>query len=132
MKLTESSIRSTDHQEHSRWKDDYSHQRASLSIFDLINSKNIRARNIATAFDSGHFELTREYSKIQDPIQAIKELLGISNIPLEVILSNDEQLFAIKNGSNQYSIAELSDGERNALLIGADKLTIEPELINLS
>ncbi|MCL9980738.1 MAG: AAA family ATPase [Bacteroidia bacterium] len=125
-KQTENNIRSTDHQEYSRWKDDYSHQRTSLSIFDLINSENIRARNIATAVDSDELELAKEHSKIQAPIQAINELLAISNIPVKVILGKDEQLFAVKNGSNQYSIAELSDGERNALLIGADILTTEP------
>lgn len=110
----------------SRWKDDYSQQRTSLSIFDLINSENIRARNIASAVDGDNIELAKQHSRNQAPIQAINELLTISNIPITIILGKDEQLFASKNGSDPYSIAELSDGERNALLIGADVLTTEP------
>lgn len=125
-KQTENNIKSTDGQIQSRWKDDYSHQRTSLSIFDLINSENIRARNIASAVDNDDIGLAKEHSKNQAPIQAINELLAISNIPIKVILGKDEQLFASKNGSEQYSIAELSDGERNALLIGADVLTTQP------
>src|SRR5574343_1165040 len=110
----------------SRWKDDYSKQRTSISIFDLINSENVRARNIASAVDSNNIELAKEHSNNQAPIQAINEILAISNIPITIILGKDEQLFASKNGSEPYSIAELSDGERNALLIGADVLTTEP------
>lgn len=122
----ESWINSTNLQIDSRWKDDYSQQRTSLSIFDLINSENIRARNIASAVDGNNIELAQEHSRNQAPIQAINELLAISNIPINIILGKDEQLFASKNGSEPYSIAELSDGERNALLIGADVLTTEP------
>lgn len=119
-------ISSTNSQIQSRWKDDFSQQRTSISIFDLINSENIRARNIASAVDVENIELAKEYSRNQAPIQAINELLAISNIPITIILGKDEQLFASKNGSEPYSIAELSDGERNALLIGADVLTTEP------
>jgi len=125
-KDTERNIESFDSQLYSRWKDDWSRYRTSLSIFDLINSENIRARNIANAVDRDNIELAKEHSRSQAPIQAINELLAISNIPITIILGKDEQLFASKNGSDLYSIAELSDGERNALLIGADILTAEP------
>src|SRR6185437_8756471 len=104
---------------------DYSQQRTSISIFELINSENVRARSIASDFDVENIELAKEYSRNQAPIQAINELLAMSNIPINIMLGKDEQLFASKNGSEPYSIAELSDGERNALLIGADVLTTE-------
>ena len=125
-KGTERDIGNYDFQLYSRWKDDYSQSRTSLSIFDLINSENIRARNIAAAVDGKNIDLAKEYSKNQAPIQAINEILTISNIPIIISLGENEQLFASKNGSTPYSIAELSDGERNALLIGADVLTTEP------
>lgn len=128
-KSTENSIKSSDTQNYSRWRDDYSQQRTSLSIFDLINSHNVRARNIADAFDTNNIELAKEHSNNQAPIQAINELLAISNIPISISLGKDEQLFASKNGSDPYSIAELSDGERNALLIGSDVLTADPNSI---
>lgn len=125
-KQTEGQIKSTDSQVYSRWKDDYSQARTSLSIFDLINSENIRARKIASAVDENNIYLAKEHSSNQAPIEAINEILAISNIPITIILGKDEQLFASKNGSVPYSIAELSDGERNALLIGADVLTADP------
>ncbi len=73
--------------------------------------------------------MAKELSNNQAPLQAINELLAISNIPIKITLGKDEQLFASKNGSEPYSIAELSDSERNALLIGADVLTTEPNTL---
>lgn len=110
----------------SRWKDDYSQTRSSISIFDLINSQNVRARKITDAVDAKDIATAQTLSNIQAPLQAINELLAVSNIPVIITLGKDEQLFASKNGSEPYSIAELSDGERNALLICADVMTTEP------
>lgn len=123
---TEKDMKGYDMQIESRWKDDYSGARSSISIFDLLNSENDRARNIASAVDQSEMELARELSNVQGPLLAINDLLAISNIPVSIILGKGEQLFASKNGSEPYSIAELSDGERNALLICADVLTAEP------
>jgi len=125
-KNTEESIRNTDSQSYSRWKDDYAESRSSISIFELINSENIRARKIAGAVDKDQLETAKALSSDQSPIQAINELLAISNIAVEISLGKDDELLASKNGSAPYSIAELSDGERNALLICADVLTTEP------
>jgi ABC-type cobalamin/Fe3+-siderophores transport system ATPase subunit len=116
-------IKNSDSNIESRWKDDYSYARSNISIFDLINSENIRARNITKAVDSEDFDLAKRLSNAQAPIQAINELLAMANLPIVISLEKDEQLFASKNGSEPYSIAELSDGERNALLISTDVLT---------
>jgi ATPase subunit of ABC transporter with duplicated ATPase domains len=124
--LQEVNIRNWDNGENSRYSDAYSGARLSISIFDLINSENIRSRTIANAVDFGDLELAKTHSNNQAPLQAINELLAISNIPIRITLGNDEQLFASKNGSEPYGISELSDGERNALLICSDVLTTEP------
>jgi tRNA threonylcarbamoyladenosine modification (KEOPS) complex Cgi121 subunit len=53
-------------------------------------------------------------------------LLQLSNIPIEISVRENEQVLASKNGGAPYSVAELSDGERNALLIAAEVLTVKP------
>lgn len=125
-KQQEQSIKNSDRSIDSRWMDSYSPTRSSISIFDLINSENVRARDITCAVDANDLDLAKDLSNKQAPIKAINELLKISNIPIIISLGKDEQLFASKNGSMLYSIAELSDGERNALLICADVLTTDP------
>jgi ABC-type ATPase involved in cell division len=123
---TETSISNSDASATSRWKDDYAAHRASIAIYDLIDAENIRARNITCAVDNGDIDLAKTLSKVDAPIKIINELLRLSNIPIEISVKANEQVLASKSGSAPYSVAELSDGERNALLIAASVLTVAP------
>lgn len=122
-KNAETYILNDDANPHSRWKDDYSAQRASVAIYDLIDAENVRARSIAGAVDGKDMNLALELSKKDAPIKIINELLRLSNIPVEISVQESEQVMASRNGGPKYSISELSDGERNALLIAANVLT---------
>lgn len=120
---TEKSIRSTDHKHQSRYRDDYAAQRASITIYDLIDAENVRARGIAALVDADDLEAAAEAAKKEAPISVINELLLQSNIPITVSIRKNERLMASKNGGAEYSAAELSDGERNAVLIAGTVLT---------
>lgn len=123
---TETNISNSDANSESRWKDDYAAHRPNITIYDLIDAENIRARNIAGAVDIGDIDLAKTLSKEDAPIKIINELLRLSNIPIEISVKANEQVLASKSGSAPYSVAELSDGERNALLIAANVLTVAP------
>lgn len=122
---TETSIASDDTNAQSRWKDNYAAQRANIAIHNLIDAENIRARTIAGAVDDSNMNLAITLSKKDAPIKIINELLRLSNIPIEISVKDNEQVLASKSGSPPYSVAELSDGERNALLIAASVLTVK-------
>jgi ABC-type Mn2+/Zn2+ transport system ATPase subunit len=128
---TEQNIQSTDTHVQSRWKEDYSAQRANIAIYDLIDAENVRARKIAGAVDGGNIDLAKELSKKDAPIKEINELLKLSSIPIEISVHQNEQVMASKSGGAPYSVAELSDGERNALLIAANVLTVPAETLLL-
>ena len=114
----------------------------SAEIFDLINADNVRSRKIAEKIDQGALEAALAANKEKEPPQVVaealaakkeesplkvlNELLKTANLPIEVFIENDEQILAIKEGCDPYSIAELSDGERNAILIGASVLIANP------
>jgi ABC-type Mn2+/Zn2+ transport system ATPase subunit len=121
----EINIRSTDTSSESRWKDDYATQRAGIAIYDLIDAENLRARLIAGAVDSDDIDYAKTLSRQDAPIKTINELLRLSNIPIEISARESDQVLASKCGCAPYSIAELSDGERNALLIAATVLTVK-------
>jgi ABC-type ATPase involved in cell division len=123
---TETHIQSTDTQSEARWKDDYSAQRANIAIYDLIDAENVRARGIAGAVDHGDIDTAKILSAKDAPIKIINELLRLSGIPIEITVRQNEQVLVSKSGSAPYSVAELSDGERNALLIAANVLTVAP------
>ena len=120
---TEKSIRNTDHQHQSRYRDDYAAQRASITIYDLIDAENVRARGIAAFVDADDMAAAAEAAKKEAPISVINELLLQSNIPITISIRKNERLMASKNGGTEYSAAELSDGERNAVLIAGTVLT---------
>lgn len=120
----ESSIQGNDTNLEARWKDTYAQQRASIAIYDLIDAENVRARQITRAADDKNFELVKTLSeKKESPVMIINRLLRLSDIPIEISVKEGAEVFASKGGSDPYSIAELSDGERNALLIAANVLT---------
>lgn len=123
---TESQIKGNDFAPNSRWKDDYSAQRASIAIYDLIDAENVRARSIAQAFDDNDIESAKSFAAKDAPLKKINELLRLSNLPIVISVQKNEQVLASRRGSVPYSVAELSDGERNALLIAANVLTVPP------
>ena len=141
-KQTEQDLRSVDTSAEARWKDTYASARLSAAIFDLINADNVRSRKIAEKIDLGALEaalsanekagipqiVTEAVAAKEEeaPLKVLNELLKIANLPIEVSIENDEQIVARRLGSAPYSIAELSDGERNAILIGASVLTADP------
>lgn len=122
-KQTEANLSSQDATADARWMDHNAMQRATVTIFELIDSENVRARKIAAAADDDDFDLVRELCKQDAPLTVLNELLKVSNLPIEISIEKDVQLFARKNGGTPYSIAELSDGERNAILIAGSVLT---------
>jgi ABC-type cobalamin/Fe3+-siderophores transport system ATPase subunit len=119
----EQNISSMDAQPAARWKDDYAAARSQITIFDLIDFENVAARQISDAARSGNIELVKALANIQSPISKMNDILKISNLDFQVQVDQGSKLVAIKEGFPPYSIAELSDGERNALLIIANVLT---------
>ena len=137
--VTERDLRAYDKRLSARWKDSHSSQRLNAAIFDLVNAENVRSREIAHTVDSGAIEAALKtppgkdtpeivknaikFKKTEAPLRRLNNILEIANLSIEIFIENDEQLLAKKHGGAPYSIVELSDGERNAILIGADVLT---------
>jgi hypothetical protein len=61
------------------------------------------------------------------PRALLNDLLRLSNLPIELSIAQHDRILATRNGSEAYSIAQLSDGERNALLIVINVLTAPHE-----
>lgn len=120
---TEQNIRNVDCDQQSRYRDDYAAKRASITIYDLIDAENVRAREIAAFADAGDIASVTRATRTKAPITVINELLLQANMPIAISIRENARLMASKNGGPEYSAAELSDGERNALLIAGTVLT---------
>ena len=97
-----------------------------MTVYELIDAENVRARAMAAAFDAGEMTRLTEAAKTQAPITVINEILLQSNLPIEISVRANERVMASKSGGPEYSAAELSDGERNAVLIAGSVLTVPP------
>jgi len=128
---TELQISNIDRQTQSIWKDDYAAQRSQAIIFDIIESENIESRKIADAARIGDMATVQELAEAQSPLEKLNDILKIANLGYQVSVSEGSKLVAVRDGYDNYSIAELSDGERNALLIAANVLTVPNETLIL-
>ena len=81
---------------------------------------------MARAYDDGRMDDLASEAQAESPIAVINALLRESHIPIQISIRDNEQVTASKNGGPQYGAAQLSDGERNALLISANVLTASP------
>ncbi len=120
-------------QDKSRWRDDYAKQRQSAVLFDLVAKANARARLITHHVDTGNTEEAEKTSaESPSPFDQLNELLRIGTLVVTLENSNDEEILAQhRDGSAPFSIAQMSDGERNAAIIAATVLTVEPGTVLL-
>lgn len=120
-----------DRQANARWKDGYSQQRAQMAIYDLVNSENVRAREIARAFDANDAARAHQLALIDGAFSTLNRLLRLANLDILLSVEANDEIMATRNGGPPYSIAKLSDGERNAILIAANVLTVPAETLLL-
>jgi ABC-type cobalamin/Fe3+-siderophores transport system ATPase subunit len=118
-------IKNSDSNLESRWKDDYPSHRPNIALYDLIDAENVRARSITKAVDADNIDLAKSLAQADAPIRVINEILRLSNIPIEISVHENDQVVASRSGGPPYSIAQLSDGERNALLVATEVLTTQ-------
>ncbi|MFL9827229.1 AAA family ATPase [Rhodoplanes sp. SY1] len=119
----ERNYRSQDAQLHARYREWNPSGRAGMAIFDLIDADAMQERKIARLVRERNLEVAQEEARNPSPIQIINELVRLSNLSIEISVEAGQKVVAQKNGGDKYSVAELSDGERNAFLIAADVLT---------
>ena len=116
-----------------RWIDHSAHQKQSAVLFDLVAKENARAREIARRIDNQNpNEALKFASESPAPFDQLNELLEFGTLTVSLKNSNDEEILAQHRNSNaSFSIAQMSDGERNAAIIAATVLTVEPGTILL-
>jgi ABC-type cobalamin/Fe3+-siderophores transport system ATPase subunit len=115
-----------------RWKDSNPGWNLSAVLFDLVAKENTRARAIARHVDDQEHRKAEEISaKSISPFDQINELLSLATLTVTIENSNDRNLIARHPNGQSFSIAEMSDGERNAMIIAAHVITADPGIVFL-
>ena len=116
----------------SRWKDPNASQNLSATLFDLVAKENIRARAIARHVDNQDLTKAQGVSaESPSPFDLVNELLALGTLTVTVENSEDRDLLAKHPWGDSFSIAEMSDGERNAMIIASHVITAEPGTVFL-
>lgn len=111
----------------SRWRDFGGAQDLSAILFDLVAKENIRARSIARHVDSGETQKAAEISgESPSPFNRINDLLSRATLTVTIENPDDRELLARDLHGSSFSIAKMSDGERNALIIASQVITADP------
>ena len=124
--ITENSIREHDQRAYSRWQQYQAAERITATLYDLTNAETMLNKEIVDLMRRKETDTAWNKIESPSPIQSINELLQLSNLPIKISVEERQKIMASRNDSATYSIAELSEGERNALLIAAEILTAEP------
>ena len=122
-----------DRESSSRWMEHEGYHRQSAVLFDLVDKENIRARSITRHVDEGNPERATELAlESEPPFKQLNKLLALGTLTVSLENFKDAGILA-RHGTDDalFSIAEMSDGERNAVMIAANVLTVEPETILL-
>ena len=115
-----------------RWMDHNPEVRVNMAIFDLIHKRSQLSQEIADAFRAGDKARGQELiERDEDPLVALSGLLTNANLPFEFSVDRNATIVVTKAGLEPYSVAEMSDGERNALLLAAEVLTVPADTLIL-
>jgi ABC-type cobalamin/Fe3+-siderophores transport system ATPase subunit len=108
-----------------RWREHAPAARAEAAVHDLIAAENRHARAVMAAVKAENTTETAELRLAATPLETLNSLLRLSNVPVELELNETSSLVARRSGgATPYSIAQLSDGEKSALLTSATILTV--------
>ena len=124
---------SWDRQPNSRWMDHSPAEKQSAVLFDLVAKDNTRYRTIGQCIDDQRpSEATAIASRSVSPFRQLNELLDLGSLTVSLRNSNDEEILAQhRSNETSFSIAQMSDGERAAVIMAANVLTVEPNTVLL-
>ena len=110
-----------------RWKEWSSEQQVSSVLFDLTAKENDLARRIMDKSYAKEQEAIDEIvSGERPPFEQVNDLLHLGGFAVRVSNSKGEEILAQHSDfSDSYTMAQMSDGERNAVILAANVLTVD-------
>ena len=123
----EQNLKANDANPEFRWREWSSEQQVSSVLFDLTAKENDLARRI---MDKSYAKAQEAVEKIisdeRPPFDQVNDLLHMGGFAVTVSNSKGEEILAQhRDFSNSYSMAQMSDGERNAVILAANVLTVD-------
>ena len=115
-----------DRRSESRWKEINPSWRLNAVLFDLVAKENERARAITHQVDNEVCEKVADITvESPSPFKQINQLLEFSSLKVQIEITSGQKLQARRSQGDAFSIAEMSDAERSAVLLAAFVITAD-------
>ena len=116
-----------DRQSDARWMDHSPAEKQAAVLFDLVAKDNARYRTIGQHVDDNKLcQASAFASEAASLFKQLNDLLNRGTLTVALSTSDDEEILARhRNSDISFSIAQMSDGERAAVMMAANVLTVE-------
>ena len=115
-----------------RWKDFRAGQDLFAIQFDLVGKENTINKSIVSHVRNQDVVQALEFAADSPSLfDQINELLALGTLTITLENADDWSILATHPQGQSFSIAEMSDGERNAAIIAAHVITAEPGTVLL-
>ena len=110
----------------SLWRDRTGAETHAAVLFDLVAAENKRARSITEYVENSKIECARKAANAASPFTRLNELLALGTLRVSLHNPDDVEIVACKGSGPTFGIERMSDGERNAVIMAATVLTVDP------
>ena len=116
-----------------RWREYSSEGRLSSVLFDLTAKEDELARRIMNHAYAKDMDAVHRVTGSERPVfSQINDLLSVAGLAVTIENSSGEEILARHmDTSEPYGMAQMSDGERNAVILAANVLTVAPGTVLL-
>ena len=113
-----------------RWVDLGSQTDLSAALYGLFDKENSQAREIRHQLDTRSqadvWEVKELSAKLSSPFNQINELLARGMLTVKIEKTDNQRILARDSQGNSFGIEEMSDGEKNAMIIASQVITADP------
>ena len=129
---SEDNRRSNISQYDARWRDSYSGNDWSNILFDLEDKENAIEKSIAQHVREENIsEAKRIAVESQLPFDQMNDLLELGRLKVTLERAEDQSILAKHPHGIPFSVVQMSDGERNAMIIAGHVITAAPGTVFL-
>jgi ABC-type cobalamin/Fe3+-siderophores transport system ATPase subunit len=90
-----------DRQETARWMDEGAQQRAQMAIYDLVNSENVRAREITRAVDQNDSDEVAKRAAREGAFTVMNRMLRLANLDISVSVEANDEIMATRKAASR-------------------------------
>lgn len=127
-KIWGTNLQNWDARPESRWRDQNDQIRLGALLVDFLNRQAYADAEIARKVRAGEPLVG---SDLDGPLEVLNAILEASFLPISLLVSAEGELTCRSRDGAEYPAAEMSDGEKAALLLVADVLVAEPGTTHL-